>query len=155
MDIRIRRATPADVSILQKLNNEVFIDNYKYDNDLILDWATSEKGKAYFTKLLLDTKSICFIAQDDNEPVAYIAARPREFGYRKSKYFEIDNMGTIPKYQSKGIGSILITKVKEWARKNGYDYLRVNTYFFSSRAVLFYKKNGFKEIDLDLFMQLS
>ncbi len=154
MDLKIRKATSVDVPILQKLNNEVFIDNHKYDSDLILDWATSEKGRAYFTKLLLDKKTICFIAEDDGKPVAYIAARPREFGYRKSRYFEVDNMGTIPTYRSKGLGSMLITKVRQWAKEQGYDRLFVNTYFFSSKAVKFYKENGFQEIDLDLFMQL-
>lgn len=155
MDIKIRVATKDDVPLLQKLNNEVFIDNYKYDNDLVLDWALSEKGKSYFTKLLLDKKAICFIAENNGEPVSYIAAKPRKFGYRKSRYFEIDNMGTIPAYRSKGIGSILITKVKAWAKERGYDYLRVNTYFFSPKGIKFYKKNGFREIDLDLFAQLS
>ena len=45
MTYSIRRAKTNEVAILQNLNQEVFIDNIKYDDDLKLDWVTSEKGK--------------------------------------------------------------------------------------------------------------
>ena len=47
--INIRKANKDEVKDLQSLNNEVFIDNNKYDNDLDMSWAKSEKGKIYFT----------------------------------------------------------------------------------------------------------
>lgn len=152
--INIRQARIDEIETIQNLNQEVFIDNYKYDEDLIMDWTTSEKGKNYFSKLLTDSKYMCLIAEDDDKPVEYIACGVKDFGYRKSKYLEIQNMGTIPEYRSKGIGKRLIEKAKEWAKNNGYQKMFVSSYFHNSGAIEFYKRNGFKETDVSLEMKI-
>ncbi|OGK17096.1 hypothetical protein A2774_01950 [Candidatus Roizmanbacteria bacterium RIFCSPHIGHO2_01_FULL_39_12c] len=150
----IRRAKPDDIENLQKLNQEVFIDNHKYDDDLRMDWAISEKGKKYFTRLVKDKNSVCLMAFADGKPVAYIACGLKDFDYRKSKNLELQNMGTIPEYRSKGIGSKLIMKVKEWGKRQGFKRIYVNSYFHNHRAIKFYKKNAFAEIDLSLEMKI-
>lgn len=148
--IKIRKAKKNEVEELQKLNDEVFIDNHKYDSDLLMDWAKSEKGKRYFTGLLNNPNALCLIATDNKEFIGYIAAEPKDFGWRKSKYLEIENMGVIPQYRSRGIGSQLIQKCLEWAKKKGFEKIYVNSYFANSKAIYFYKSNGFSEIDLSL-----
>lgn len=154
MQISIRKAKSEDIKSLQKLNYEVFIDNYKYDDDLILDWSLSEKGRIYFSKLLSNIHAVCFIAEDEGNAVGYIAAKPKDLSYKKSKYLEIDNMGTIPEYRSKGIGTLLITKIKEWAKERGYERLYVNAYFKNTGAIKFYKKNDLQETDISFEMLL-
>ncbi len=148
--LKIRSAKITEVQYLQDLNDEVFIDNAKYDPDLKLDWAQSELGKKYFTELVSDPEQICLIAEDDGKPVGYIAASTKEFSYRLSRYLEIDNMGVIPQYRSKGVGSLLMKKLMEVAKKRGYQKIFVNSYFANTKAIAFYKKNGFGEIDVSL-----
>lgn len=148
--INIRLATKDEVADLQHLNNEVFIDNAKYDEDLDLSWATGEKGTQYFTQLLNDSSSLCLIAEDEGKRIGYLAAGPKEIDYRKSKYFEIQNMGVVPGYRSKGIGKLLMEKCFEWARVQGFQKAFVNAYIKNQEAAHFYKKNGFEEIDISL-----
>lgn len=148
MNIRIRKANSNDIKTLQNLNYEVFIDNYKYDDDLILDWSLSEKGRTYFSKLLSNIHAVCLIAEDNGKVVGYIAAISKDLNYKKSKYLEIDNMGTIPTYRSKGIGTLLISKVKQWGKERGYKKLYVNSYFKNTGAIKFYKRNGLQETDI-------
>ena len=148
--IIIKQAKKKEVKELQKLNDEVFIDNQKYDPDLIIDWAKSDKGKAYFTNLLNNPTACCLVAEDNKKLVGYIAATPKDFGYRKNRYLEIENMGVIPGYRSKGIGSQLIQKCLEWTKDKGFKKAYVNYYFANSQALEFYKKNGFSEIDISL-----
>lgn len=89
-DIKIVLASLNQIKDLQALNNEVFIDNSRYDDDLKIDWAQSDKGgKTYFTELLNDSNSICLIAKDDNKNIGYLAACPKEIPYRLSRYLEI------------------------------------------------------------------
>lgn len=145
-----REAKLEDVDILQQLNQEVFIDNQKYDDDLIMDWALSDKGKDYFTKLLVNPEAYCLIAEDSGKPIGYIAAEPKKFSYRKSSYIEIDNMGVIPGYRSQGVGSTLIQKCLAYAKTNGYQKAYVNAYVKNIMGVAFYKKNGFTENDISL-----
>ena len=106
--ISIRPCLPTEWKMLQILNNEVFQDNLTYDPDLVADYALSEKGINYFKLVLKDKNSCCFIAEEDGKPVGYIVGNPKKYSYRKSRYFELDNMGVSPKYRSHGIGSKLI-----------------------------------------------
>lgn len=150
--IIIRPVRPTEVNRLQNLNNEVFIDNAKYDPDLVLDWAISPAGLEYFTQVANDDQQICLVAEDteNNRLVGYVAASPKPIEYRKSKYLEINNMGIIPEYRSQGIGGQLIEKCLELAKQRGFDRAFVNSYFANHRAIKFYKSSGFSEIDLSL-----
>lgn len=148
--ITIEIAGKDDVEILQDLNDEVFVDNHKYDLDLKTDWAQSETGKKYFTRILNNTESICLVAKYKDRPVGYLVAGPKDFGYRLSKYLEIENMGVSPDYRSKGVGSMLMKKLFELAKTKGFQKAYVNTYSDNDIALAFYEKNGFKKIDISL-----
>ncbi len=148
--ITISLASKDEIQNLQNLNDEVFLNNHKYDSDLKMDWAQSETGKKYFTDTLNNPDSICIIAKDRNRAVGYIEATPKEFGYRLSKYIEINNMGVTPDCRSKGVGSMLMKKLFELAKAKGFQKAYVNTYSDNVKAVAFYEKNGFAKIDVSL-----
>lgn len=154
MDILIRLATLEDVQLLQKLNQEVFVDNYEYDRDLMMDWALGEPGKNYFTRSVSSDKSACFIAEINKEAVGYIAVGHKMTYFRKSRYLEVENIGVSPEFRSKGVGAMLIKKAKDWAKELGYQRLSVSSYFQNTKANEFYKRNGFAEIDLGLEMEI-
>lgn len=154
--MKIRKVKTDEWSDLQRLNNEVFLDNAQYDSDIIVDWALSEAGKKYFQEVAKSEEGICLIGEtDDGELVGYLAASPKPFDYRKSKYLEVDNMGVMPKYRSQGIGKQLIEACKSWARDNGFQKVFVTSYFHNQKAVSFYKSCGFDEIDVSLECQLT
>lgn len=101
--INIRFARADEVKTLQDLNDEVFVDNHKYDPDLRMDWAQSEDGgKKYFTELLNDKNAICLIAEVENKPVGYLAANLKVISYRMSKCIELENMGGKPQISFNG-----------------------------------------------------
>lgn len=56
---------------------------------------------------------------------------------------EIKNIAVIDNYRSKGIGSILIDKAKEIAKKSHYKILTVGTSDTGFQQIRFYEKNGF------------
>lgn len=155
MDISLRQATVEDVSILQKLNQEVFVEDFQYDNDLDMDWAMGEKGKNYFTKAVSSNESACFVAEIDNKAVGYLSIGYKRTPFRKNRYLEVENIGVSPEFRSQGIGAELIKKARDWGREHGFSRLFVNSYFNNSRAVEFYKRNGFAEIDLGLEMEIG
>jgi ribosomal protein S18 acetylase RimI-like enzyme len=148
--IHIRTANRNDLEIIRNLDQEVFIDNQKYDSDLKMDWTKSGEGINYFTNLLNDHESCCLIAEDAEKPVGYIIATPRKITYFKTKHIEINGIGVTPKYQSQGIGSLLIEECIAWAKLKGYEKIYVNSYYKNTKAINFYKKGGFSEIDISL-----
>ncbi len=146
----IRPCRESEVEILQSLNDEVFIDNAKYDTDLNLNWAKGEKGKEYFTNLLMNKSAYKIIVENEGRAIEYLPASQKHIDYRNSKYLEIENMGVIPEYRSQGVGKLLMDECFTWAKENGYQKIFVNTYIANEKALIFYKKNGFSEIDISL-----
>ena len=51
MNIKINKAKPEDWEILQKLNNEVYLNDSEFDGDLDLDRPFSDGGSGYLKKL--------------------------------------------------------------------------------------------------------
>ncbi len=148
--IAIRKAGKDEVKSLQNLNDEAFAENREYDPDLLLDWAQSDKGKSYFTKLLNNQENCCLVAEDKGKLVGYIAAAPKIIAHRRSKYIEIQNLGVIPSYRQQGVGRRLMDTCIKWAIDKGYQKAYLNSYFANVKAIDFYKRNGFSEIDISL-----
>ena len=100
--------------------------------------------------LLNNPAAYCLVAEESNKLVGYISGAEKKFAYRKSRYFEIENMGVTPAYRSKGIGSLLMKKFLEWAKLNRYQKVYVSSYFANNKAIEFYRRSGFSEIDTNL-----
>jgi GNAT superfamily N-acetyltransferase len=148
--ISIKQVHEDSVRMIQDLNHEVMVDNAKYDPDLNVTWTKSELGKKYFTEVLQDTKSAVFVAFDNDHPVGYISLSPKHFGYRNSKYIEVNDMGVIPSHRSQGVGSQLMEHGLSWAKAQGYQRAYVACYSKNDRACQFYNKSGFHQIDVSL-----
>jgi ribosomal protein S18 acetylase RimI-like enzyme len=150
MKVNIKTAESKDWKIIQKLNNQVFINDQEHDDDIDMDWPFSADGIKYYKKLADGKYGKCFIAYSHNQPVGYVAISIKDFGYRKSKYVEIENIGVDPEFRSQGIGKMLVEKATEWAKVIKATKLFVIAYWENTKAVNFYKKNGFYESGIEL-----
>lgn len=146
--LKIRKAESAEIKQLQVLNDLIMIDNPKFDSDLMPDWGKSEQGRRYFQELLNNKSAICFVAEEQGALVGYVAARPKDFGHRLSKYVELENLGVIPEYQNQGIGKKLYGAFVTWAKKQGFEKVYLASYFANSKARGFYENIGFNPIDI-------
>lgn len=150
MKIKIRTAVVEDWKIIQKLNDEVFQNDKENDPDMDLNWPYTEKGIKYYQKLANGTYGHCLVAEINDNPVGYVALSIKDFGYRKSKYVEVENIGVSPEFRSKGIGAMLMDSASEWAKQQGADRLFVEAFWGNTQAVKYYKNNGFVEIGIQL-----
>lgn len=154
MNIKINIAKQEDWEVLQNLNNEVYLSDSEFDEDLDLSRPFSEGGENYLKKLANGEYGKCYIAYADDKPAGYIAMSQLKFDHRKSRYVEIENMGVSPKYRSQGIGKMLVDEAKKWAKELGINKMFVVAYYNNQKAVKFYKREGFKEIGLELEMNI-
>ncbi|WP_040996600.1 GNAT family N-acetyltransferase [Chryseobacterium oranimense] len=92
--------------------------------------------------------SSIYVLNDGFEDITVMALHPNS-----NEELEIKNIAVIESYRNRGIGSILIDKTKEIARKNGYTTLTVGTSDTGFQQIKFYEKNGFikKGIRKDFF----
>ncbi len=149
-DISVRIAEKKDWKIVQRLNAEVFEDNATYDDDLDLDFPYSRVGEEYYQAAVSSPDHVCFLAEIKGEVVGYLAAEEQKIDYRKSRYVELANMGVSPQFRSQGIGEQLIQALLDWAKDHGYDRIFVSAYASNTKAIVFYQKNGFREIGVEL-----
>lgn len=154
MNISIRKTNSSDWEIIQELNNYVFLASKNQDDDLDMNWPFSETGIKYYKSAVSGKDYTCFIAADAHKPVGYVILTQKKYSYRKSKYIEIDNIGVIPEYRSKGIGKLLIDKTKEYAKSQHADRLFVSSYWLNKQGIKFYENNGFSPISIELEQKL-
>jgi len=148
--VTIRSATIDDLQALRSLNEQIFADNFKYDDDIILNFASTPKGKEYFKKAIKNKNGCLFIAEKNGQKIGYIDGGKKDISYRKSRYFEINDMGVIPEKRGQGIGKLLLQAATKWVKKNGYQRIYINCYAKNKKALSFYQRSGYSEIDICL-----
>src|SRR4030065_461192 len=109
--VQIKEARIEDLEGLKNLNAKIFVDNPSFDEDLMVDFPFTTVGDKTFRDWIETRDGCCFIAWEDGEMVGYVNGAKLEFTYRKSKYFEIQNLGVIPEKRKSGLGRQLLEKV--------------------------------------------
>jgi len=89
----LRPATASEWQIIQELNNQVFQSDKENDPDLDLDWPFTKKAIEYYQSLADGTHGHCIVAEKNGKVSGYIALVKKDFGWRKSAYVEVDNIG--------------------------------------------------------------
>lgn len=128
---------------------------------------SNDNEKVKITKLILSALPEWFADPKANNAYAADSAgkpffasfekdRPVGFIYLKetgADTVELYVMGVLKQYQRCGIGQNLFANAKEYAIKNGYSFMQVKTvqmgrYKSYDTTNLFYKKMGFKELEV-------
>ena len=148
--ITIKQATIKDIKDIQKLNHKIMFRNVEYDGDININFDLQKAGYKFFKEAVKNPRGCFFIAYDGDEMIGYANGGLKRYCYRNKKYFEIENVGVIPEYKRKGIGRRLLQELTRWAKKKGAQRLYLNCYIRNKEALSFYKRLGFKEIDVSL-----
>ncbi|MBU0975309.1 MAG: GNAT family N-acetyltransferase [Patescibacteria group bacterium] len=152
--ISIKKALVKDIEKIQRLNHEIMFQNKEFDPDIDIDFDLSDKGRKFFKEALENTDSCFYIAYDGGKMVGYGNDSKKEYLYRNKQYLEIENIGVIPEYKKKGVGTKLLRRLLNWAKEKGLERVYLNCYIKNNDALTFYKRFGFKEIDVSLEMDL-
>lgn len=148
--INIRKAKIEDLENIKDLNKAVMVNNPLFDEDIKEDFAHTSLGTEYFIKSIENKGGIFLLAEENNQLVGYINGNPMEVAYRKSRYFEIENLGVISQLKGKGIGTRLLEEFAKAVKSKNFEKIYLNCYFKNTEALNFYRSRGFKEIDLCL-----
>jgi GNAT superfamily N-acetyltransferase len=102
---------------------------------------TSENIKA----VLQSKKHIAFVAWHENRIVGWIGAA-QTIMIEVMPHCEINGLVTDEQYRGKGVGKLLIEKVKQWAKENGNNVVSLHCNLTRTAAHLFYEHIGFRAI---------
>jgi ribosomal protein S18 acetylase RimI-like enzyme len=146
----IRTANPDDWQTIQELNAQVFTSDSAHDPDIRMEWPFQESGERYFKRLCNGTYGACLVAESEGVIVGYAALAEKEFGHRKSRYLEIENIGVRPEYRSQGVGKALMDRIRAYAKEQGYAKLFVAAYWGNTRGRAYYESCGFAPIGIEM-----
>ena len=154
--INFRKAEISDINSILDLNNDLckFEMEEGFDN-YIKDWSISDESREYFLDLIKN--QFVIVAEEDEKIVGYLAGSINEEGaysYYEGKTAELQNMFILNDYRKFGIGSKLINDFENWCKENQVKRMMVTASIDNESAQCFYRKNGFKNINITLKKEL-
>ena len=145
--MKVRRAELKDLSVIQRLNNQLFeLELKNFDSYLTKEWPLSNEGKIYFENSI--NNDFVAVVEIDDEVVGYILGAVADIPYYSFNVAELCNMCVDSKYRNRGIGRMLYDYFVEYYKSVGINHFIVTASFKNDNAKAFYKKMGFEEANI-------
>ena len=105
------------------------------------------------TEELTDQNSEFYFAKIEDKIIGYLKINfgASQTELKDNKALEIERIYVPKEYHGKKVGQILYDKAIEIANQNKSDYVWLGVWEENTRAINFYKKNGFIEFDKHIF----
>lgn len=149
LKVLIRKANKGDISqILTLLKNQYDLHNSFYPN-FYHKWSPelSKKATVFLEDLLDHAESEVWVAEINEEIsglISFSVTNRDHFDTKVQEFLDISELIVAPNNRGSGIGTKLITKAKERAKKIGVKMLSVPISLKNENAMSFYKKMGFE-----------
>ena len=129
MKLHIRASRPEDDDALHHIYFRAVREGTAqfYTQEQRIAWAPSEKRQKPF-----DPALICWVAEDEAQPVGFMAVEPG--GY-------LDLAFVLPEYMGRGVGKALYEELLGWANTIGLKHLTTHASHLAQR---FFLRHGWK-----------
>lgn len=142
--IEIRSATEESIHEIAILFNEYRVF-YKKDSDL-------QSAKQFLLERFKNNESFIFSASYENKIVGFTQIYPTFSSLQMKKIYILNDLYVNEEYRSLGIGSSLITHVKDVAQKNNINTIILETASDNIKAKALYESLGFnRDIGMDTY----
>jgi len=154
-NIEIRKVLLLDLTKLQDIGRKTFIETFSEENteEDMRKYLEEEFSSDKLTIELNNQYSEFYFAEFDTNVIGYLkvnyALAQTEIKDKNS--LEIERVYVSKEYHGKKIGQILVDKALQIAKQNTLNYLWLGVWEKNTRAIHFYKKNGFVEFDKHIF----
>jgi diamine N-acetyltransferase len=153
--IEIIKVTTNDIDQLLKIGRQTFYETFSAFNSEENMNKYLEEGFSY-EKLsceLNDKNAEFYFATHEEKVIGYLKLNfgASQTELKDDKALEIERIYVINQFHGKKAGQTLYNKAIEIARQKKVDYVWLGVWEENSRAMKFYKKNGFVEFDKHIF----
>ena len=154
-NIAIKKATPKDIDLLQKISRETFFETYSKLN-------TEENMKKYLeenfaletlTTELDNSNSEFYCALRGGDVIGYLKLNfgASQTDLKDNKSVEIERIYVLRAFHGNNVGHMLYEKAIQVAKQIKADYVWLGVWEENAKAIAFYKKHGFVEFDKHIF----
>ena len=154
--IEINKVSLSDIDELQTISRQTFLETFadentesdmeKYlDENLSIEKLTSE---------LIVPESEFYFASTDNKVIGYLKVNSgqAQTELKDQKALEIERIYVLKDFHGKKVGQILFDTALQIAARIKADFAWLGVWEKNTRAISFYKKNGFAEFDKHIFI---
>lgn len=152
--LKIRKATEKDYKAVNSLYYETYNLYYRNIPESYKETPKKILARGTFLNMIEDENARVLVAESDNQVVGTLYATIEKeeddavtHGYHR---ISIDEVSVCPDYRSKGIGSLLMKEIENWARENKICDLTTLVYAFNEKAINFYENNGYAPYSVKL-----
>ncbi len=154
--IGIREATITDIDDLQKISKQTFYETFREGNtaENMAKYLNEGLSMEKLTTELNDPHSVFYFALSDENLIGYLKLNfgESQTELKDSKAVEIERIYVLKEFQGRHVGQRLYDKAIQVATEKNADYVWLGVWEENTRAINFYKKNGFVEFDKHVFM---
>lgn len=153
--LNFREAGIKDLDKIYELNKKLAGYESKIDKHLTSEIIREEFMKLY-SKKIATQKSVMYIAEDNEKPIAYAFAwiEQSTYIYNYEDKGMIAECFVLEEYRGKGIGEKLIEMLMQWFRKQDICWIRVES-LADNPSREFWKKQGFREYSITFSRELE
>jgi ribosomal protein S18 acetylase RimI-like enzyme len=151
----IKRVTIADIEKLQNIGRQTFYETFAEANtEEDMQKYLNENFSALKLKAeLINPDSEFYFATISKKVVGYLKIN---FGQAQTELkvnnsLEIERIYVLKEFHGKQVGQVLYDKARQVAKHHNIEILWLGVWEENSRAIRFYKKNGFVEFDKHIF----
>lgn len=153
--ITIQKAGLNKVGQLQKIGKETFSEAFAAGNtkENLQQYLNESFSVEKLTAELKDQHAEFYFALLGNQVIGYLKINfgASQTELKEKNALEIERIYVLKEFYGKGVGQQLYNRAMEIARLRGVDYVWLGVWEENTRAIRFYKKNGFVEFDKHLF----
>lgn len=155
-EIIIRQVASNEIAELVEISKQTFLETFAAGNTeedmkkYLQDNLSQEKLTAEFS----DTNSQFYFAESRGSIIGYLKLNtgPAQTELKDNKGFEIERIYVSKEYHGKKVGQLLYEKALAIAAELRAEYVWLGVWEKNTRAINFYKKNGFVEFDKHIFV---
>lgn len=151
--IHIRQARPDDLKILLQFEQGVITAERPYDPTL-----KDEKISYYDLKSMLSNPSVFIAVAELNQQIVgsgYARIFQAKPFLKYKEYAYLGFMFVKEEHRGKGINTIILEALKQWAISKGMTEMRLEVYAENIPAVRAYEKAGFKNLLIEMRLEIS
>ncbi|WP_109398088.1 GNAT family N-acetyltransferase [Proteus faecis] len=145
--IIIRKAILSDIEEISTLYTYLFNEMAKLQPDRL---KPGEQDEAFIINGIKNNKFHLLVADLDGKVVGFSMAQIQETPMFnclvQRKYAYIYDIIVDPSIRSQGVGSLLLTAMKEWAKSEKMTHLELSVLAENGAAKRFYQREGLKEV---------
>ena len=154
-NIEVIEADITDVEKIQKIGKQTFSETFSSSNaaENMVQYLAEGFSIEKLTKQLTNPDSTFYLALDNNNVIGYLKINVglSQTELKDNTALEIERIYVLKAYQGKKIGQLLYDKAIQVANEKKVEYVWLGVWEENTRALHFYKKNGFVEFDKHLF----